>query len=123
MVAICGSSFKPKEAVALHIDASHGDTPWDGFATPDAFGKFSNSQFAIQPDSPITFTLTSTGQGSGLTATTMFTSAPTTGCPLATAITTDFTGTAIAAANYIWFTSVLKPTALRPTPLGIYYTQ
>jgi hypothetical protein len=44
-------------------------------------------------------------------------------CQLATSIRSNFNGTAINAGNYIWFTSVLKPSGL-PTnqPVTIHFT-
>jgi len=73
-VTITGSGFAPNESVSLHIAESNNTKPWDNFATPDAFGNFSNSQFAVPPDFGVTFSLSATGLSSSLTATTTFTS-------------------------------------------------
>src|SRR6266403_1176659 len=71
-VAISGSGWIPGQPVALHIDESDSDLPWDSSATPDAAGNISNSDFVIQTnDIGVLFTLTAT-QGS-VTATTQFT--------------------------------------------------
>jgi len=71
-VAISGSGWIPGQPVALHIDESDNDLPWDASATPDAAGNFSNSDFVIQShDIGVVFTLTAT-QGS-VVATTQFT--------------------------------------------------
>src|SRR5947207_3271959 len=47
-VVISGSGWIPGQPVALHIDESDNDLPWDVSATPDAAGNFSNSDFVIQ---------------------------------------------------------------------------
>ena len=39
------------------------------------------------------------------------------------AISSNFNGTPIAGGNYIWFTSVLKPSGLGSTPVTIHFTQ
>ena len=39
------------------------------------------------------------------------------------AITSNFNGTPIHAGNYIWFTSVLKPSGLGSNPVTIHFTQ
>src|SRR5947207_11203694 len=71
-VAISGSGWIPGQPVALHIEESDNDLPWDVSATPDAAGNFSNSEFVIQShDIGVVFTLTAT-QGS-VTAWTQFT--------------------------------------------------
>ncbi|PYK43005.1 MAG: hypothetical protein DME53_13670 [Verrucomicrobia bacterium] len=71
-VAISGSGWIPGQPVALHIDESDNDLPWDASATPDAAGNFSNTDFVIQShDIGVVFTLTAT-QGS-VVATTQFT--------------------------------------------------
>ena len=71
-VVISGSGWIPGQPVALHIDESDNDLPWDVSATPDAAGNFSNSEFVVQAhDIGVVFTLTAT-QG-GVVATTQFT--------------------------------------------------
>ncbi|WP_166637240.1 HYR domain-containing protein, partial [Algoriphagus boseongensis] len=77
-VTITGSGWKPGETIVLHFDEepklatcllSHDLT-----ATADASGNFSNSQFLVKENHlGVTFTLTATGQTSGLIATTVFT--------------------------------------------------
>ena len=68
-VAISGSGWIPGQPVALHIEESDNDLPWDVSATPDAAGNFSNSDFVIQShDIGVVFTLTAT-QGSVVTTT------------------------------------------------------
>src|SRR5437773_11636943 len=63
-VAISGSGWIPGQPVALHIEESDGDLPWDSSATPDAAVNFSNAEFVIQAhDIGVVFTLTAT-QGS-----------------------------------------------------------
>jgi hypothetical protein len=73
-VTIMGSGFAPNESVSLRIVDSNKNKPWDSFATPDALGNFSNSQFAVQKDFGVNFSLTATGLSSDVTATTTFTS-------------------------------------------------
>ena len=71
-VVMSGSGWIPGQPVALHIEESDGDLPWDSSATPDAAGNFSISEFVIQAhDIGVVFTLTAT-QG-GVVATTQFT--------------------------------------------------
>jgi len=71
-VTITGSGWIPGQPVALHIEESDGDLPWDATAIPDAAGNFSNSDFVIQThDVGVLFTLTAT-QGD-LSAVTEFT--------------------------------------------------
>src|SRR5215831_13234524 len=60
-VGISGSGWAPGEPVALHIEESDDDLPWDASATPDAAGNFTNSDFIVQPhDIGVLFTLTAT---------------------------------------------------------------
>ena len=69
---ISGSGWIPGQPVALHIDESDSDLPWDSSATPDAAGNISNSDFVVQAnDIGVLFTLTAT-QG-GVVTTTQFT--------------------------------------------------
>src|SRR5258707_9555017 len=71
-VAISGSGWTTGQRVALHMDDSDSDLPWDWSATRDAAGDISNSDFVIQTiDIGVLFTITAT-QGS-VTATTQFT--------------------------------------------------
>src|SRR5438093_7905065 len=57
-VGMSGSGWIPGQPVALHIEESDGDLPWDASATPDAAGNFSNSEFVIQADDiGVVFTL------------------------------------------------------------------
>src|SRR5438874_10386991 len=71
-VVMSGSGWIPGQPVALHIEESDNDLPWDSSATPDAAGNFSISEFVIQAhDIGVVFTLTAT-QG-GVVATTQFT--------------------------------------------------
>ena len=80
-VAISGSGWIPGQPVALHIEESDNDLPWDVSATPDAAGNFSNSDFVIQThDIGVVFTLTAT-QGN-VVATTQFTDVVGTGVAL-----------------------------------------
>jgi len=60
-VVISGSGWTPNQAVALHIDETDSDLPWDSSATADALGNISNSEFVIQTnDIGVLFTLTAT---------------------------------------------------------------
>src|SRR5437016_1134129 len=71
-VVMSGSGWIPGQPVALHLEESDNDLPWDSSATPDAAGNFSISEFVIQAhDIGVVFTLTAT-QG-GVVATTQFT--------------------------------------------------
>src|SRR5437660_457639 len=71
-VVMSGSGWIPGQPVALHLEESDNDLPWDSSATPDAAGNFSISEFVIQAhDIGVVFTLTGT-QG-GVVATTQFT--------------------------------------------------
>jgi hypothetical protein len=77
IVTITGSGWQPGETVTLNlVESPLVDTHPDLFATADANGNIFNNQFS--PDSHdinITFTLTASGQGSGLQAQTEFTDA------------------------------------------------
>src|SRR5207244_6371405 len=71
-VVMSGSGWIPGQPVALHLEESDNDLPWDSSATPDAAGNFSISEFVIQAhDIGVVFTLTAT-QG-GVVATTQYT--------------------------------------------------
>ncbi|PYK92046.1 MAG: hypothetical protein DME35_00250, partial [Verrucomicrobia bacterium] len=71
-VVMSGSGWIPGQPVALHLEESDNDLPWDSSATPDAAGNFSISEFVIQAhDIGVVFTLTAT-QG-GVVVTTQFT--------------------------------------------------
>src|SRR6266567_6810630 len=70
-VTITGAGWVPGQPVALHIEETDSDLPWDSSATPDATGNFSDAEFVIQTtDVGVVFTLTAT-QGA-IVATTQF---------------------------------------------------
>jgi hypothetical protein len=77
IVTITGTGWQPGETVTLSfVESPLIDTHPDLYATADANGNIFNNQFS--PDSHdvnITFTLTATGQTSGLVAQTTFTDA------------------------------------------------
>ena len=74
IVIITGSGWQPGEVVQLVLHEEpfvHADRTL--FATADASGNFTNTEFAPEPhDLGTTFTLTATGQSSGFTAVTTF---------------------------------------------------
>src|SRR5256885_9814570 len=71
-VVISGSGWIPSQPVALQIDQSDNDLPWNASVIPDVAGNFTNSDFVVQPhDIGVLFSLTAT-QGSAI-ATTQFT--------------------------------------------------
>jgi hypothetical protein len=87
IVTITGSGWQPGETVTLSfVESPLVDTHPDLYATADANGNIFNNQFSPdQYDVSITFTLTATGQTSGLQAQTTFTDNKT--------VTIAFTGT------------------------------
>jgi uncharacterized protein GlcG (DUF336 family) len=77
-VIITGSGWEPGETIVLHFDEEPKPATCllshDLTATADASGNFTNSQFLVKENHlGVTFTLTATGQTSGLIATTVFT--------------------------------------------------
>ena len=59
-VEITGSGWQPTETVALRIDESDGDLPWQSSATADSTGNIQNNQFVIQThDRGVSFELQS----------------------------------------------------------------
>lgn len=77
IVTITGSGWQPGETVTLNfVESPLYDTHPDLYATADANGNIFNNQFSPDVhDAAITFTLTATGQSSGLQAQTTFTDA------------------------------------------------
>ena len=77
IVTITGAGWQPGETVTLSfVESPLIDTHPDLYATADANGNISNNQFSPdQHDVNITFTLSATGQTSGLQAQTTFTDA------------------------------------------------
>jgi hypothetical protein len=78
IVTITGSGWLPGETVTLSfVESPLFDTHPDLYATADNNGNITNTQFSPDAhDVDITFTLTATGQSSGLQAQTSFTDAP-----------------------------------------------
>ncbi|MDX5339866.1 MAG: YDG domain-containing protein, partial [Cyclobacteriaceae bacterium] len=79
-VVITGSGWQPGETVTLHIDEDPKPTtcmlPHNMSAVADENGNIFNNQMLIKENHlGVTFTLTATGQSSGLTATRVFTDA------------------------------------------------
>jgi hypothetical protein len=79
-VFITGSGWQPGETVTLHFDEEPKPStcmlPHDLTAVADANGNIYNNQFLVKENHlGVKFTLTATGQSSGLTATTIFTDA------------------------------------------------
>ncbi|MDI1322583.1 MAG: HYR domain-containing protein, partial [Algoriphagus sp.] len=77
-VTISGSGWLPGETIVLHFDEEPKPATCllshDLTATADALGNFTNSQFLVKENHlGVKFTLTATGQSSGLIATTVFT--------------------------------------------------
>ncbi|MBC6365367.1 HYR domain-containing protein, partial [Algoriphagus sp. AK58] len=77
-VTISGSGWQPGETIVLHFDEEPKPATCllshDLTAIADASGNFTNSQFLVKENHlGVTFTLTATGQSSGLIATTVFT--------------------------------------------------
>jgi hypothetical protein len=77
IVTITGAGWEPGETVTLSfVESPLVDTHPDQYATADASGNISNNQFSPDVhDINISFTLTATGQTSGLQAQTTFTDA------------------------------------------------
>ena len=75
IVTITGAGWQPGETVTLSfVESPLIDTHPDLYATADANGNIFNNQFSPDAhDADISFTLTATGQTSGLTAQTTFT--------------------------------------------------
>src|SRR5262249_30342876 len=72
IVEITGTGWSPGESVALRIEETDGDLPWESSATANSSGDIFNNQFQIQAhDHGVSFTLTATGSSG--TATTTFT--------------------------------------------------
>ncbi len=73
-VVITGSGWQPGEVVALRIDESDNDAPWQASVIADDSGSIYNADFVIQThDLGVSFTLTALGSFSGQTAQTTFT--------------------------------------------------
>ena len=79
-VIITGTGWQPGETVTLHFDEEPKPStcvlPHDLTAVADANGNIYNNQFLIKENHiGVKFTMTATGQSSGLTATRIFTDA------------------------------------------------
>jgi len=78
-VVITGQGWQSGETVDLHIETScHCDhDAWQGRSIADDAGGFENRDFVVQEEHlGVTFTLTATGENSGLVATHVFTDSP-----------------------------------------------
>jgi hypothetical protein len=65
-VVITGSGWQPGEVVALRIDESDNDAPWQSSVVADDLGNIYNASFVIQThDLGVSFILTATGSISG----------------------------------------------------------
>ncbi|MFM7322811.1 MAG: Ig-like domain-containing protein, partial [Armatimonadota bacterium] len=78
-VVISGQGWESGETVDLHIETScHCDhDAWNGQSIANGDGDFENRDFVVQEEHlGVTFTLTATGESSGLVATHVFTDSP-----------------------------------------------
>ncbi|QCK15546.1 T9SS type A sorting domain-containing protein [Mangrovivirga cuniculi] len=74
-VTVRGGGFSPGETVSLLFEEDQNfHAPYTYYAVADSYGEFINDEYLIeQHDLGVTFTLTATGQSSGITANTTFT--------------------------------------------------